>query len=373
MKIIHTADWHLGKRLNSHSFLEDQRYILSQFVEAIVEEKPDLIIIAGDIYDTAHPNKNTVAIFEEMVQKLNLQMHIPIIIINGNHDSKERLSYGASWFNHSQLYIRTTLSSFFEPIDFEGIAIYTLPFFTVSEARVFLERDVKSYEQAVKYFVELVKPQLDTTKKNILVGHFTLNGAPKSDSERDLTIGTIESVSPQYLDGFDCVLLGHIHHPFAIDYEHIFYSGSILQYSFSEVKQAKGYRTIEFDNNGQLKQRFHQLQPQFELEVVEGKYEDIINGHFDRKSDNSYFHFKLREMQHVTEPMQKLKQLYPNTLALTPEVITMIDTEQTAGEIKQLEPLDIINAFYRMHTEKDLSEIQRDHLISLIEEERGTH
>ncbi|UXR73108.1 MULTISPECIES: exonuclease subunit SbcD [unclassified Staphylococcus] len=370
MKIIHTADWHLGKRLNGHSFLDDQRHVLAQFVEQMVLEQPDLIIIAGDIYDTAHPNKSVVTVFEEMVQTLNLEMSIPIVIINGNHDSKERLGYGASWFNHSQLYIRTTLSSFFEPIVFDDIAIYTLPFFTVSEARVFLESDVKTYEQAIKSFVELIKPQLDLQKKNLLVGHFTLNGAPKSDSERDLTIGTIESVSSTYLACFDGVLLGHIHHPFAIDYDHIFYSGSLLQYSFSEVKQAKGYRTIEFVD-GQMKQTFKPLKSQHELEVVKGKYEDIMNGHFERKSDESYFHFKLTEMQHVTEPMQKLKQLYPNTLALTPEVFVISDEQRHTGEIKQLEPLEIIDSFYQMHTEQSLSDIQREQLEKLISEQRG--
>ena len=369
MKIIHTADWHLGKRLNGHSFLEDQRHVLKQFVDAMKEEQPDVIVIAGDIYDTAHPNKSIVTLFEETIQQLNLKMHIPIVMINGNHDSKERLSYGASWFHNSQLFIRTTLASFFEPILFEDVALYTLPFFTVSEAREYLEEQVDSYEEAVKKFVQRVQSQLDVSKKNVLVGHFTLNGAPKSDSERDLTIGTIEAVSPKYLEGFDAVLLGHIHHPFALDYDHIFYSGSLLQYSFSEVNQAKGYRVIKWHAGG-MQQTFKRFVPQYELEVVEGTYEDVVNGRFERKSDNSYFHFKLREMHHVTEPMQKLKQLYPNTLALTPEVfVTSVSTEQTP-HIKQLQPMTIINQFYEMHTDTSLSDIQQAYLETLMTEQR---
>ncbi|MDO5374858.1 MAG: exonuclease subunit SbcD [Staphylococcus rostri] len=370
MKLIHTADWHLGKRLNGHSFLDDQRHVLAQFVKDMAQEKPDVIVIAGDIYDTAHPNKRTVTLFEETIQQLNLKMHIPIVMIHGNHDSRERLSYGSSWFDQSQLYIRTTLDAFFEPIIFDDIALYTLPFFTVSEAREYLDEHVESYEEAIRILVARVKPQLDTTKKNLLVGHFTLNGAPKSDSERDLTIGTIEAVSPEYLDGFDGVLLGHIHHPFSLNYKHIFYSGSILQYSFSEVNQAKGYRMITFDGDGHLQQQFMKLVPKHELEVIEGEYNAIINGRFERKSDDSYFHFKLRNMNHITEPMQKLKQLYPNTLALTPEVFVSSNMRHPSSHIKQLQPMEIINTFYEMHTDTPLSNIQREQLEALIEQQR---
>ncbi|MCS4485368.1 exonuclease subunit SbcD [Staphylococcus americanisciuri] len=370
MKIIHTADWHLGKRLNGHSFLEDQRHVLTQFVHDMAEEQPDLIVIAGDIYDTAHPNKSVVTLFEETIQQLNLNMKIPIVMIHGNHDSRERLSYGASWFDQSQLYIRTALDTFFEPILFDDVALYTLPFFTVAEAREYLDEHVESYEEAIKILVTRIKSQLDKTKKNILVGHFTLNGAPKSDSERDLTIGTIEAVSPKYLEGFDGVLLGHIHHPFTLNYSHIFYSGSILQYSFSEANQAKGYRMITFNQAGEMIQIFKKLVPQHELEVIEGEYDDVINGRFERKSNYSYFHFKLRNMHHITEPMQKLKQLYPNTLALTLEVFVSSNIVHPSTHIKQLQPMEIINTFYEMHTDTPLSDIQREQLEGLIEQQR---
>ncbi|WMZ63347.1 exonuclease subunit SbcD [Staphylococcus pseudintermedius] len=213
LKLIHTADWHLGKVLNGHSFLEDQQYVLKQLIEVLEREQPDALIIAGDIYDTAYPSKYVIQLMEETIAKINLEIQIPVVMINGNHDGKERLRYGASWFRHNQLYITTEIEQFFEPVILGNVAIYTLPFFTLSEAREYLEVSVENYEEAVKKLVDQVRPQLNPAMTNILVGHFTLTGAPKSDSERDITIGTIEAVSPQFLVDFDAVMLGHIHHP----------------------------------------------------------------------------------------------------------------------------------------------------------------
>ncbi|QLK86231.1 exonuclease subunit SbcD [Staphylococcus sp. 17KM0847] len=369
MKIIHTADWHLGKRLNGHSFLEDQSWILNQFVEEMKQENPDIIVIAGDIYDTAYPSKQAVGLMENIIQQLNLNMRIPIIIINGNHDSRERLGYGASWFHSTQLFVRTTLDAFFTPLEFENIAFYTLPFFTVSEARNFLEDDFETYEDAVKIFVNRIADKMDHHKQNVLVGHFTLNGTPKSDSERDITVGTIEGVSPQFLEMFDCVLLGHIHQPFALNYERIIYSGSLLQYSFSETKQAKGYRVVEITKDGGFNQYFKPLRPKHELEVVEGDYEDIINGDFEHKSNTSYFHFKLSNIGHVTEPMQKLKQLYPNTLALTPEKFMIQDIPKQNMHIKTSQPIEIIQSFYQAHTDMPLTHIQKAYIETLLNEQ----
>ena len=103
MKIIHTADWHLGRILNGKSLLEDQSHILNQFIDKMNDEKPDVIVIAGDLYDTSYPNKAAIQLLENTINTLNLEMNIPLVIISGNHDSKERLNYGSKWFEKSQL------------------------------------------------------------------------------------------------------------------------------------------------------------------------------------------------------------------------------------------------------------------------------
>ncbi|WP_179294202.1 exonuclease subunit SbcD [Staphylococcus delphini] len=367
MKLIHTADWHLGKVLNGHSFLEDQQYVLKQLIEVLEREQPDALIIAGDIYDTAYPSKYVIQLMEETIAKINLEMQIPIVMINGNHDGKERLRYGASWFRHNQLYITTEIEQFFEPVIFGNVAIYTLPFFTLSEARAYLEVPVEYYEEAVKKLVDQVRPQLNPAMTNILVGHFTLTGAPKSDSERDITIGTIEAVSPQFLLDFDAVMLGHIHHPFASQYQNVVYSGSLLQYSFSEVQQAKGVRLFHIEAGQAMRQSFIPLKPARELEVVEASFDDIMNGRFKRKSDDSYFHFNVEQLTHVKDPMQKLKQIYPNTLSLTQQTQPSSYQSKVLTDVKKLSPLDIVGRFYSEMTTDTLSETQKRNVVQLLE------
>ncbi|HGH5579898.1 TPA: exonuclease subunit SbcD [Staphylococcus pseudintermedius] len=367
LKLIHTADWHLGKVLNGHSFLEDQQYVLKQLIEVLEREQPDALIIAGDIYDTAYPSKYVIQLMEETIAKINLEIQIPVVMINGNHDGKERLRYGASWFRHNQLYITTEIEQFFEPVILGNVAIYTLPFFTLSEAREYLEVSVENYEEAVKKLVDQVRPQLNPAMTNILVGHFTLTGAPKSDSERDITIGTIEAVSPQFLVDFDAVMLGHIHHPFASQYQNVVYSGSLLQYSFSEVQQVKGVRLFHIEADQAIRQSFIPLKPARELEVVEASFDDIMNGRFKRKNDDNYFHFNVEQLTHVKDPMQKLKQIYPNTLSLTQQTQPSSYQSKVLADVKKLSPLDIVGQFYSEMTTDTLSETQKSNVIQLLE------
>ena len=116
---------------------------------------------------------------------------------------------------------------------------------------------------------------IDENKVSILIGHLTIKGGKTSDSERPLTIGTVESVERQSFDQFEYVMLGHLHHPFSVN-ENIKYSGSLLQYSFSEVNQAKGYRIVNIDEVNHVEDTFKSIEPLRELEVIDGDYDDVI-------------------------------------------------------------------------------------------------
>ncbi len=126
----------------------------------------------------------------------------------------------------------------------------------------------------------------------------------------------VESVQKGVFDIFDYVMLGHLHHPFSIEDDKIKYSGSLLQYSFSEAGQAKGYRRLTI-NDGIINDVFIPLKPLRQLEIISGEYNDVINEKVHVKNKDNYLHFKLKNMSHITDPMMSLKQIYPNTLALT--------------------------------------------------------
>lgn len=367
MKIIHTADWHLGRILNGKSLLEDQAYILDEFVAAMQKEKPDVIVIAGDVYDTSYPSKAAIMLFEETINQLNLHMQIPMIVTNGNHDGKERLNYGAKWFEKSQMYIRTELATMATPINIGNVNFYCLPFATISEVQAFFDdKTITTHQAATQSCITYMAENLDTSQFNVLIGHMTVQGGTRSDSERPISIGTVESVEQDVFAPFNYVMLGHLHHPFSINSEFIYYSGSLLQYSFSEVNQPKGYRMLLIDEMEQ-QQLFIPLEPKRQLEVVEGDYEAAIQENIPLKNKENYIHFKLKNMTHVTDPMMHLKQIYPNTLSLT-NVSFNFETASVENntELRELNDSEIINNFYQSMTDSTVSELQHKKIVQLL-------
>ena len=356
MKIIHTADWHLGRILNGKSLLEDQAYILDKFIEAMKLEQPDVIVIAGDLYDTSYPNKDAIQLLEQTIDILNLEMSIPLIMINGNHDSKERLNYGSKWFEKSHMYIRTDLNDMNKPVTIGNVDFYTMPFATINEMQYFFDdKAIETHQQALNRVLAYMHEVIDENKVNIFVGHLTVQGGIRSESERPLTIGTVESVDENLFNQFDRVMLGHLHHPFSIESNFINYSGSLLQYSFSETKQPKGYKIVEIKNQ-KITDKFIPLKPLRQLEVIEGNYEDAIQEKLEVKHKENYLHFKLKHMSHVSDPMMHLKQIYPNTLALTNQTFdfnTSIHNENI--EIQKLDDETIIDNFYNSITGEHLT------------------
>ncbi|WP_010172670.1 exonuclease subunit SbcD [Bacillus coahuilensis] len=97
MKIIHTADWHLGKLIHGLYMTEDQKIVLHQLVDLVEEEQPDAVIVAGDLYDRSVPPTAAVDLLDEIFYKINVELQTPIVAISGNHDSAERLHFGSSW------------------------------------------------------------------------------------------------------------------------------------------------------------------------------------------------------------------------------------------------------------------------------------
>ncbi|MBE9428577.1 exonuclease subunit SbcD [Staphylococcus aureus] len=366
MKVIHTADWHLGRILNGKQLLEDQRYVLDQFINQMKEEKPDIIVIAGDLYDTTYPGKDTIKLFEETISKLNIDLKIPIILISGNHDGKERLNYGASWFEHSNLYIRTKLENMTQPIRINGINFYTLPFATVAEVQHYFKDDsIQTHQQALDKCITSMSEILQPQDINVLIGHLTVQGGKTSDSERPLTIGTVETVERKSFNIFDFVMLGHLHHPFSINEDTIKYSGSLLQYSFSEVGQPKGYRVVKFNQKNDIQDYFVPIEPLRKLEIVTGDYQDVIQEKVNVSNKNNYIHFKLRNMAHISDPIINLKQIYPNTLALTNETFEHHEAIQHI-EIKKEDDLSIINNFYKTITNEQLTDVQEKKMNQII-------
>ncbi|WP_239749770.1 exonuclease subunit SbcD [Mammaliicoccus sp. H-M34] len=366
MKILHTADWHIGKIINGQLLIEDQKFILNKLFDAIKEHDPDVVVISGDLYDLHYPNKEAMVVLEDALSMINLELKIPIIAISGNHDGKERLNYGERWFEKTGLKIITGYDDLMTPISMEGINIYVMPYFTPADVRhVFDVKNIHTHQEATEYIMNEMEQVMNKDETNILVGHLFVAGGESSDSERPLSIGTIETVTANTFNAFDAVLLGHLHHPFAIKSDFIFYSGTPMQYSFSEANQAKGYRLFEIDNKA-FKQKFIPIEPRRSFHVIKARYEDVIHEKIEVKNNEDYFHFKLTDMDHVTDPLMKIRNIYPNTLQ-----ISRIDYEVAQDEIDvdvhTLSDIEIIESFYKHVTEETLEGIKKNKVIQLLE------
>ncbi|MCD8823289.1 exonuclease SbcCD subunit D [Mammaliicoccus sciuri] len=366
MKILHTADWHIGKTINGQSLIEDQKFILSKLFDAIKEHQPDIVVISGDLYDLHYPNKESMVVLENALSTINLELNTPVIAISGNHDGKERLNYGERWFEKTGLNIITGYDQLLEPIKVNDVNIYVMPYFTPADIRhVFEVKDIHTHHEATEFIVHKMKEVIKEDETNILIGHLFVAGGESTDSERPLSIGTIETVSADTFEIFDAVLLGHLHHPFAIKSDYIFYSGTPMQYSFSEANQSKGYRLFDFGHKS-FKQSFIPIEPRRAFQVIQASYEDVIHEKLDIKHREDYFHFKLSDMDHVTDPLMKIRSIYPNTLQISRQDYEVANDEIYV-DVHTLTDLEIIESFYDHVTGEPLEGIKKEKIIALLE------
>ena len=246
VKFLHTADWHIGRKLQGKDLLEDQQYVMNNLISKIDETKPDFLIIAGDLYDRSVPSKEATTLLQELLVKINIECNIPIFAISGNHDSRERLAIGEAWFSKHKFYLHTRLDQSFDKITFEDTDIYLLPYFEPFEAREYFEdATLTTHNSATKRVIDEIYKNIDMSKTNILVAHTFVSGGLETDSEREISVGTVENVAVEIFEKFDYVALGHLHNPNAIKEERIKYSGSPMAYSFSEAPQTNGMRLVE--------------------------------------------------------------------------------------------------------------------------------
>ena len=314
MKFLHLSDLHIGKRLREQSLMDDQRYILDEIVKIVDDEKPDGVIIAGDIYDKSVPSAEAVALFDSFITRLS-EMKLKVYAISGNHDSAERIAFGASLMKHGGVYFSPVYNGSIEKIteqdEFGNINIYLLPFVKPAQVReYFPETEINDYTDAVR--ATLSNIQIDTAERNIIIAHQNVTGAAKSGSE-ETVIGGLDNVDGSVFDGFDYVALGHIHGAQNIDGDRIRYCGTPLKYSFSEAAHKKSVTVVTFSEKGSMEIREIPLVPVRDMRDVSGSFDEIVSG--TEKSED-YIRIILSDKSDVMNAAARLRHLYPNVLEI---------------------------------------------------------
>lgn len=359
MRILHTADWHIGKKLLRKDLFEDKQHVMDQLITYIKENPVDVVVIAGDLYDTTQPSKEAMQFVNDTLRTINIELKTPTLIISGNHDSQSRLSYASDWFKAMNVTIHTKIEEVTKPVSFDDVDFYLVPYFDVLEMRHhFDDEAIETHHDVYERIVTSIKEVMNPNKKNVFVGHLFVRGGAESESERSIFRGLSSEVNPNIFDAFDHVLLGHLHHPFAIEKPNIHYAGSLIKYSFSEANQPKGFRVIDTEEEGAS--RFIPFKLLRDCIVFEGHYDDVIHGRVEtllgrEEEREAFYQFSLDGLEGITEPMARIQQVYPNALELKRKARNKKNEDSTA--LKALSSdADVFEQFLTAYLDDDLKD-----------------
>ena len=372
MKFIHLSDLHIGKRVNEFSMLEDQKYILKVILGIIDEEKPDAVLIAGDVYDKSIPTAEAVQLLDDFLCRL-AERKLKTYIISGNHDSAERLAFGGRLMDMSGIHLSPVYDGTVKPHAVNDacgkVNIYMLPFLKPANVRRFFpDSKIETYTDAIKVVVDHMNVNED--ERNIIMTHQFITGASRSESE-EVSVGGSDNVDVSVFDAFDYVALGHIHGPQKIKRETVRYCGTPLKYSFSEVNHKKTVTVVEMEKKGKVEIRTVPLIPLHDMREIKGKYEDIVlKENYDGTNTDDYMHITLTDEEEIPDVIGRLRVIYPNIMKLDYDN-KRTRNQQTLGMAENVEtksPLDLFAEFYEVQNSQPMSENQMEFIQNLISE-----
>ena len=376
LKILHLSDLHLGKRLNGFSLLEDQEYILEQILCITREEKPQAVLIAGDVYDKAVPPAEAVRLLDDFLVRLS-GTGAAVMMISGNHDSADRLAFGGRLLVRSGVYLSGVYSGAASPVtlqdEFGPVHFYLLPFIRPSDVRRYYpEAQTGSYTEALRTAVEAMSP--DLTERNVLAAHQFVTGAVAGDSE-ELSVGGLDNVDGAVFDRFDYTALGHIHGPQNIGSERLRYCGTPLKYSFSEASQTKSVTVVELleKKPGEkcgIRISMRPLIPLRDLVEIKGLYDELVSKAFySRLNTEDYYHITLTDEEDVLDAMGKMRTIYKNIMLLDYDNARTRSTGQLSGaaDMEQKTPVQLFEEFYEQVNGRAMSQAQQEMSRRMIE------
>ncbi|MCJ7841036.1 exonuclease SbcCD subunit D [Lederbergia sp. NSJ-179] len=382
MKFFHTADWHLGKLVQGVYMTEDQRYVLQQFIQAIEEERPDAVIIAGDLYDRGVPPTEAVHLLDEILDTIVLQLKTPVLAIAGNHDSPSRLHFGSNIMKQNGLHMSGRLTKDLQPVilqdDFGPVHFHLVPYCDPSLVRnLFEDEEVRTHQDAARKIVTEIKANLDPKARHVLIGHafvtpFGEEEENTSDSERPLSIGGAEYVDAQLFADFHYTALGHLHQAHYVMQEKIRYAGSILKYSISEEHHRKGYSIVELDQDGEVSIEKRLFTPKREMRTIEATMSELLT---DPVCED-YVFVRLLDETPILSPMEKIRSVYPNAMHVERKHLAT-ETISTSKQVRsKMSDLELFQSFYEQVKGEKASEeterIFREVLDELLREEQET-
>ena len=403
MRFLHTADWHLGRIFYGQYLTDDQAYVLEhQFFTILKEEKIDGILLAGDVFDRAVPPIEAIELWDSIITRLAMDYKVPLFVVSGNHDGAERLEVGRSMLSESGIHIWGSPHHALQSFEFEGfdgkVAICPMPFseprrigdalgLNSSESKpvdtdmtddtLFSYVDDKdqeavalnlhNYDQMYQAWSDYLYKQVPKQMRSIAISHAFVMGGEVGGSERTLSVGGSEQVSPHVFKNFHYTALGHLHGPQRMGADHIRYSGSPLKYSFDEHAQKKSFTIIDMDINGKVDISTIPVEAKRDVVILEGYFEDLLNNTaLQTKHKDDYVQARLLDTMPIMDGMAKLRQVYHRcmTIELAGRIATPV-VDMGDAVFKELDERQLFNQFAETVWNEPLTEEEQSYIDSV--------
>ena len=403
MRLLHTADWHLGRIFYGQYLTDDQAHVLeNQFYSILKDEKIDGILLAGDVFDRAVPPIEAIELWDSIITRLAMDYKVPLFVVSGNHDGAERLEVGRSMLSQSGIHIWGSPHHALQPFEFEGVdgkvAICPMPFseprrigdalglgttasktvdIDMTEDSLFsyvetneqepVSLNLHNYDQMYQAWSDYLYKQVPKGMRSIAISHAFVMGGDVGGSERTLSIGGSEQVSPQVFKDFHYTALGHLHGPQRMGADYIRYSGSPLKYSFDEHAQKKSFTIVDMNTKGQVDVSTIPVDAKRDVVILEGYFEDLLNNkELQAKHKDDYVQARLLDTMPIMDGMAKLRQVYHRcmTIDLVGRVATpMADMDEAV--FKELNERELFNQFAETVWKEPLTEREQQYINSV--------
>ena len=403
MRLLHTADWHLGRIFYGQYLTVDQAHVLeNQFFTILKDEKIDGILLAGDVFDRAVPPIEAIELWDSIITRLAMDYKVPLFVVSGNHDGAERLEVGRSMLSQSGIHIWGSPHHALQPFEFEGadgkVAICPMPFseprrigdalglsssepkpvdtdmaddtlfsYVDDKAQEGVALNLHNYDQMYQAWSDYLYKQVPKRMRSIAISHAFVMGGEVGGSERTLSVGGSEQVSPRVFKDFHYTALGHLHGPQRMGADHIRYSGSPLKYSFDEHTQKKSFTIIDMDTKGNVDISTIPVEAKRDVVILEGYFEDLLNNKvLQAKHKDDYVQARLLDTMPIMDGMAKLRQVYHRcmTIDLVGRVAAPM-AEMGDAVFKELNERELFNQFAETVWKEPLTEREQQYINSV--------
>lgn len=326
MRVLHTSDWHLGRSFHQVGLLDAQAAFVDHLLATVEEERVDLVVVSGDIYDRALPPVDAVELADETFARLAAS-RAQVVVTSGNHDSHVRLGFNARLADAAGVHLRTRHQDVGTPVLLEDehgpVAVYGLPYLEPDAVRGPWQLSARSHEAALAEAMRRVRADLDgrPDARSVVMAHAFVAGDPEvapamaSDSERDISVGGVQLAPASLFAGIDYTALGHLHGRQTLS-ETLRYSGSPLAYSFSEGRHTKGSWLVELGPVGVERADFVPAPVPRQLRSIRGRLEDLLRDPVLADAEDAWVQATITDPRRPLHAMERLRSRFPHALLL---------------------------------------------------------